>query len=185
MAITAGRLRMLTGPLVRPPRRGAISRPSSLASHLGLLCPRTGWLAPRGAGRLESRNVGEYDTCRAPCRGLRPRDLVDCLLTMAEVSVAHEHYFRRPVPYHARAAASACVPAPAAAGYDRATHEVLAQRFGGRLLLPLWVLAAAPSVHPPLTRPSPLPTSAPPNPHVVLPVLPVPPTVTPTAAAKG
>jgi rubrerythrin len=68
---------------------------------LGLLCHFTGWLAPMyGAGRLESRNIVEYETAARYARDCGRDDLIDCLLTMAEVEWEHEIYFRSRVLLH-------------------------------------------------------------------------------------
>jgi demethoxyubiquinone hydroxylase (CLK1/Coq7/Cat5 family) len=62
---------------------------------LGLLCHVSGWFLPMyGAGKLESRNVGEYVTAARYAADCDRRDLVDCLLEMAEVEWDHEAYFR-------------------------------------------------------------------------------------------
>ncbi len=69
---------------------------------LGLLCHVSGWLLPMyGAGKLESRNVGEYVTAARWAVDCGRADLVDCLLTMAEVEWDHEAYFRGKVQGHA------------------------------------------------------------------------------------
>jgi rubrerythrin len=68
---------------------------------LGLLCHVSGWFAPMyGAGRLESRNIVEYETAARHARACGRDDLIDCLLTMAEVEWEHEHYFRACVLRH-------------------------------------------------------------------------------------
>ncbi len=68
---------------------------------LGLLCHVSGWFAPMyGAGRLESRNIVEYETAARYARDCGRTDLIDCLLTMAEVEWEHEHYFRSCVLRH-------------------------------------------------------------------------------------
>jgi rubrerythrin len=68
---------------------------------LGLLCHVTGWLAPMyGAGKLESRNVREYETAARHARDCDRADLIDCLLEMAEVEWEHELYFRSRVREH-------------------------------------------------------------------------------------
>jgi hypothetical protein len=60
-----------------------------------------GWLPPMyGAGRLESRNVGEYETAARYARDCGRDDFIDCLLTMAEVEWEHEKYFRSRVLAH-------------------------------------------------------------------------------------
>ena len=69
---------------------------------LGLLCHVAGWFAPMyGAGRLERRNVGEYEDAARWARACGHEEMVDCLLTMAEVEWDHEAYFRERVLSHA------------------------------------------------------------------------------------
>lgn len=76
-------------------------RASIMGRVLGLLCHFTGWLAPMyGAGRLESRNIREYETAARYARDCGRNDFVDCLLTMAEVEWEHEQYFRSRVLIH-------------------------------------------------------------------------------------
>ena len=53
-----------------------------------------------GAGRLESRNIVEYETAARYARDCGRSDLIDCLLTMAEVEWEHERYFRSCVLRH-------------------------------------------------------------------------------------
>jgi len=68
---------------------------------LGALCRVSGWFAPMyGAGKLESRNIKEYEDAARHARGCGRADLVDCLLDMAEVEWEHEHYFRDKVLSH-------------------------------------------------------------------------------------
>jgi len=68
---------------------------------LGLLCHVVGWFLPMyGAGKLERRNVGEYEDAARYALGCGHPELVDCLLTMAEVEWEHEHYFRAKVEGH-------------------------------------------------------------------------------------
>jgi rubrerythrin len=68
---------------------------------LGLMCHFSGWFAPMyGAGRLESRNIVEYETAAHHALACGRADLIDCLLTMAEVEWEHEHYFRLKVLSH-------------------------------------------------------------------------------------
>jgi rubrerythrin len=76
-------------------------RADRIGRVLGFLCHVMGWLAPMyGAGRLESRNIREYETAARYARGCGRTDLVQCLLEMAEVEWDHEHYFRRRVQEH-------------------------------------------------------------------------------------
>ena len=68
---------------------------------LGLLCHVSGWFAPMyGAGKLESRNIVEYETAARHALACGREDLIDCLLTMAEVEWEHEKYFRSCVLRH-------------------------------------------------------------------------------------
>lgn len=79
----------------REPRARIVGR------TLGLLCHVSGWFVPMyGAGRLESRNIVEYETAARYARECGRTDLIDCLLTMAEVEWEHERYFRACVLGH-------------------------------------------------------------------------------------
>lgn len=83
------------------PSRQRETRALVVGRGLGLLCHVTGWLAPMyGAGRLESRNIGEYETAARYARDCGREDFIDCLLTMAEVEWEHEKYFRSRVLIH-------------------------------------------------------------------------------------
>ena len=85
-----------SGPSLRREKRA-----NMIGRTLGGLCHLTGWLAPMyGAGRLESRNIREYETAARYARECGRGDLVDCLLEMAEVEWAHESYFRARVQEH-------------------------------------------------------------------------------------
>jgi rubrerythrin len=68
---------------------------------LGFLCHLSGWFAPMyGAGKLESRNVKEYEAAARYARGCERVEFVECLLAMAEVEWEHEKYFRTQVSKH-------------------------------------------------------------------------------------
>lgn len=68
---------------------------------LGMSCHLSGWLAPMyGAGRLERRNIGEYETAAQLARDCGELAMIDCLLGMAEVEWDHEQYFRAKVRAH-------------------------------------------------------------------------------------
>lgn len=68
---------------------------------LGLLCFVAGWFLPMyGAGKLESRNVGEYVVAARNAMGCGRAELVERLLTMAEVEWDHEAYFRSRIEGH-------------------------------------------------------------------------------------
>jgi rubrerythrin len=76
-------------------------RATIIGRFLGLFCHLSGWLVPMyGAGRLESGNIREYETAATYARECGREDLIDCLLTMAEVEWEHEKYFRGCVLKH-------------------------------------------------------------------------------------
>src|SRR5215510_6145444 len=76
-------------------------RATVIGRALGFMCHLSGWFAPMyGAGRLESRNIVEYETAARHAHACGRDDLIDCLLTMAEVEWEHEHYFRGCVLRH-------------------------------------------------------------------------------------
>ncbi|HEV7397687.1 MAG TPA: ferritin-like domain-containing protein [Pyrinomonadaceae bacterium] len=83
------------------PRRLKEIRATVLGRVLSILCHVCGWLAPMyGAGRLESRNIREYETAARYAHESGHQDFVDCLLGMAEVEWEHEFYFRSRVQSH-------------------------------------------------------------------------------------
>src|SRR5262245_42318584 len=91
---------MLVALGARPSRRREL-RALVVGRLLGLLCHVAGWFAPMyGAGRLERRNVGEYEEAARFARASGHAELVDCLLGMAEVEWDHEAYFRDRVLAH-------------------------------------------------------------------------------------
>jgi rubrerythrin len=97
--------RLLVGQMLeelgfRPSRLREI-RAVIIGRSLGMLCHMAGWLLPMyGAGKLESRNIREYEmAARFAARSGHP-EFVECLLTMAEVEWEHEKYFRVCVENH-------------------------------------------------------------------------------------
>jgi rubrerythrin len=91
---------MLTSLNATPSRHRDV-RSLMIGKTLGFLCHLMGWLAPMyGAGRLESRNIREYETAARYARQCDRGDLTDCLLMMAEVEWEHESYFRSRVLLH-------------------------------------------------------------------------------------
>ena len=69
-----------------------------IGGTISLLCRIGGWFIPMyGAGRLEAGNIVEYQDAARHARGAGRPDMLDCLLTMAEVEWDHELYFRRKV----------------------------------------------------------------------------------------
>jgi hypothetical protein len=88
-------------------------RAKIIGRALGLLCHLSGWLAPMyGAGRLESRNIVEYETAARYARDCGHAEFIDCLLMMAEIEWEHEHYFRERVLKHRWARRLSIWPAP-------------------------------------------------------------------------
>lgn len=84
------------------PKKYREVRATIIGRTLGVLCHVMGWLAPMyGAGKLESRNVREYETAARYARDCGQLDFVECLLEMAEVEWDHEQYFRSCVLKHA------------------------------------------------------------------------------------
>ena len=76
-------------------------RATIVGRTLGFLCHVTGWLAPMyGAGKLESRNIREYETAARYARDAGHFEFIECLLEMAEVEWDHEYYFRSCVLRH-------------------------------------------------------------------------------------
>ena len=83
------------------PNRLREARAWLIGRTLGLLCHVAGWFLPMyGAGRLERRNIVEYEEAAAYAIAGGRRDLIDCLLTMAEVEWDHELFFRSKVEAH-------------------------------------------------------------------------------------
>ena len=84
----------------RPDRLREV-RAAIIGRTLQALCHVSGWFAPMyGAGKLESRNIREYEAAARFALVSGHVEFVDCLLTMAEVEWEHEHYFRSKVLSH-------------------------------------------------------------------------------------
>jgi demethoxyubiquinone hydroxylase (CLK1/Coq7/Cat5 family) len=95
------------------PSRQREIRSLLIGRALGVLCHVMGWLAPMyGAGRLESRNVREYETAARYARECDHDEFTDCLLMMAEVEWEHESYFRSRVLIHPLGKRLSLWPAP-------------------------------------------------------------------------
>jgi hypothetical protein len=76
-------------------------RMAAIGKTIGFLCRLTGWLIPMyGAGRLESRNIKEYEDAARHAAACGRLALVPRLLHMAEVEWDHEAYFRGKVMSH-------------------------------------------------------------------------------------
>ncbi len=68
---------------------------------IGIVCHVSGWFLPMyGAGRLEQKNIGEYETAARLARDAGLDRYVHALLDMAEVEWDHEQYFRTKVLSH-------------------------------------------------------------------------------------
>lgn len=68
---------------------------------LGLACHALGWFIPMyAAGRLESHNVREYEDAADCAVACGHPEMLDCLLTMAEVEWDHEKFFREALVDH-------------------------------------------------------------------------------------
>ena len=76
-----------------------------------------------GAGKLESRNIREYETAARFARQCGRKEFIDCLLTMAEVEWEHERYFRSRVMSHRWANNIKLWPQPAAKASIRLQFE--------------------------------------------------------------
>jgi rubrerythrin len=121
-----------SGPSRRRERRATI-----IGRTLGVLCHVTGWLAPMyGAGKLESRNVREYETAARHARDCGCVDFIDCLLEMAEVEWDHEHYFRSRLLNHWLGRRLRLWPQPPPRGTIRLAHAKGAGQFGSEMGLP-------------------------------------------------
>ena len=65
---------------------------------IGVFCHLSGWFLPMyGAGRLERKNIVEYEEAAECAAESGHQELIDCLLTMAEVEWEHEYFFRHKV----------------------------------------------------------------------------------------
>ena len=81
------------------PRRE--KRATMIGRALGALCHVATWFPPMfGAGKLESKNIREYEAAARFARDSGNEQFVDCLLTMAEVEWEHDPYFRARVTSH-------------------------------------------------------------------------------------
>ncbi|MEO6711584.1 MAG: ferritin-like domain-containing protein [Planctomycetota bacterium] len=97
------------------PRRLNELRAAMIGRTLGALCHVCGRFLPMyGAGRLESRNIREYETAARLALACGREAWVDCLLTMAEVEWEHEKWFRDRVLAHWIGARIRLWPEPAA-----------------------------------------------------------------------
>jgi hypothetical protein len=69
---------------------------------LGAACHVSGWFFPMyGAGKLERHNIVEYEEAAVFAAECGHEEMIECLLSMAEVEWEHERYFRERVTGHA------------------------------------------------------------------------------------
>lgn len=68
---------------------------------ISAFCRVGGWFAPMyGAGRLERHNIVEYEVAAEYALAAGHPEMIECLLTMAEVEWEHERFFREKVSGH-------------------------------------------------------------------------------------
>ncbi|HUP60121.1 MAG TPA: demethoxyubiquinone hydroxylase family protein [Thermoanaerobaculia bacterium] len=68
---------------------------------IAAFCRLGPWFAAMyGAGRLERANIVEYEDAALSASRCGHDEMIDCLLTMAEVEWEHEKYFREKVTGH-------------------------------------------------------------------------------------
>jgi demethoxyubiquinone hydroxylase (CLK1/Coq7/Cat5 family) len=83
------------------PRRGREVRAWMIGRSLGIGCHLIGWFLPMYfAGRLESRNIEEYEVAATHARTLGLADYLAELGVMADVERDHEAFFRGKVAGH-------------------------------------------------------------------------------------
>ena len=72
-----------------------------IGRSIAAFCHVGGWFAPMyGAGKLERTNIVEYEDAALFASRCGHEEMIDCLLTMAEVEWEHEKYFREKVTGH-------------------------------------------------------------------------------------
>lgn len=76
-------------------------RSTVIGRSLGTLCRLFGWFFPMYlAGKLESRNIKEYEDAAKYAVESGHSELVDCLIDMAKIEWDHESFFRSKVKGH-------------------------------------------------------------------------------------
>jgi len=110
---------------------------------LGALCHVAGWFAPMyGAGKLESRNIREYEAAARYAAEAGHPEHVDCLLTMAEVEWEHEAFFRSQVLSHKGSRILKVWPAPAPKADIRASFVTFESSLRSLPQVPVPVIAS-------------------------------------------
>jgi rubrerythrin len=106
------------------PNRAREFRANVIGRTLGAMCHLSGWLLPMyGAGKLESRNINEYETAARHASRSGRAEFVECLLGMAEVEWEHEKYFRACVANHKLGARLPLWPRPSPKESIRAAYN--------------------------------------------------------------
>jgi demethoxyubiquinone hydroxylase (CLK1/Coq7/Cat5 family) len=83
------------------PRRSREVRAWLIGRSLGVGCHLIGWFMPMYfAGRLESRNIEEYEVAATHARALGLEEYLAELSVMADVERDHEAFFRDKVAHH-------------------------------------------------------------------------------------
>lgn len=101
---------------------------------IALLCRIGGWFIPMyGAGRLEKFNVAEYEEAAALAAEAGHDEMLDCLLTMAEVEWEHERFFREAITGHWMTRIFPMWSAPAEKSALRARHRTAEGRIAAGL----------------------------------------------------
>ena len=91
----------MLGTLSAKPNRLREIKAAIIGYSLGFACHFSGWFAPMyGAGTVESRNIGEYETAAKYARECGQFEMIDALLTMAEIEWEHEQFFRVQIENH-------------------------------------------------------------------------------------
>lgn len=74
---------------------------SVIGHAIALFCRVGGWFCPMyGAGRLERVNIIEYEDAAVYAAACGHPEMIDALLTMAEVEWEHERFFRERILGH-------------------------------------------------------------------------------------
>lgn len=72
-----------------------------IGKSIAFFCHIGGWFIPMyGAGKLERSNIVEYEDAAHFARQAGHPEMLECLLTMAEVEWEHERYFRERIAGH-------------------------------------------------------------------------------------
>ncbi len=93
-----------------------------IGKTIAFLCHIGGWFIPMyGAGKLERSNIIEYEDAARYAHACGHPEMIDCLLTMAEVEWEHERYFREIITGHWMLRVFHCWDAPPPKETIRAT----------------------------------------------------------------